>query len=133
MAYRSRIWKYVNIKKLRAEGGVLKARSLAVLAGTRLRPGRPIVTYSHVVSLCRSRVLLAVFPAACYLAAPGDYYKSTYRPVDNDCQGLILGRFWLQSEGNSHLFARNRGEMGRLLPNSGRRVCHPPGCSKTSL
>ena len=115
----------MNIKKLRAEGGVLKARSLAVLAGTRLRPGRPIVTYSHVVSLCRSRVLLAVFPAACYLAAPDDYYKSTYRSVGNDCQGLILGRFWLQSEGNSHLFGRSTkrcGTRGTPIGNSAKGV-----------
>ena len=25
------------------------------------------------------------------LAAPGDYYKSTYTTIANDCQGLILG------------------------------------------
>jgi hypothetical protein len=25
-----------------------------------------------------------------YLAAPGDYYKSTYTTGDRDCQGLIL-------------------------------------------
>src|SRR5260370_2021939 len=25
------------------------------------------------------------------LAAPGDYYKSTYTTIDNNCQGLTLG------------------------------------------